>query len=99
MEGSNLLAAADFLRVNPKWLAAGIGMKFAHAAATHHHISDNGPEVAYLDSRKPDKHTGELLSLFAQLDAAGKRELLTFVRGFVAGRRPHGDGKTSAIAG
>ncbi len=99
MEGSNLLAAADFLHVNPKWLATGVGMKFAQVIPTPLHASDNGPEVAYIDRRKTDKHTGELLTLFGQLDASGKRELLTFVRGFVAGRRPHSDGKTSAIAG
>lgn len=99
MEGSNLVAAAEFLHVSPKWLATGVGLKFASGPVTDHRVSDNGPEVTYLERRRPDKQTDELLTLFGQLDAAGKRELLHFVRGFVAGRRPHGDGTASAIAG
>lgn len=99
MEGSNLLAAADFLHVSPKWLATGVGIKYANTTQTSHHVSDNGPDVAYLERRKTDKNTSELLALFGQLDTNGKSDLLIFVRGFVAGRRPHSDGKASALAG
>lgn len=98
MEGSNLLAAADYLGVSPRWLADGLGAKLNGSDAIVH-ANDNGPAVAYLSKSNHDKSTTELLSLVSQLDEEGKRELLIFIRGFVAGRRPHQDGNTSAVAG
>ncbi len=43
--------------------------------------------------KMPDKGMGpatrEMLELYAQLDEYGKREVLGFLRGFVAGYKPH----------
>jgi transcriptional regulator with XRE-family HTH domain len=42
--------------------------------------------VAYRVQSKTDKQTTELLSLFGQLDKAGKNDCLSFLRVFVASR-------------
>lgn len=55
--------------------------------------------VQYLPPAKPDPMTSEMLALFARLDTSAKAELLTFMRGFVAGRSPHQDGAASVSAG
>ena len=100
MEASNLLAAADHLNVRPKWLADGTGGKtISQDGQIPFQAQDNGPAVAYITKAKQDRSTTELLDLFSQLDDAGKREHLIFLRGFVAGRRPHPNGTPSAAAG
>lgn len=101
MEGGNLLAAAEFLRVRAKWLAEGIGpMKDEPGKSTEpsDHLAQE-PTVSYLPEPKLDRMTKELLDLFSQLDAESKREYLMHLRGFVAGRRPHQVGDAPAVAG
>jgi transcriptional regulator with XRE-family HTH domain len=99
MTGPNLLAAAEFLRVRPKWLAEGLGpmRDDAHALASPTQAAQ--PSVTYLPEMKADALTQELLDLFAQLDTASKREWLANLRGFVAGRGPHPHGAAPAMAG
>lgn len=159
MEGRNLLAAAEYLKVRPKWLSEGIGPMRGDAPAlpsnynyvpggyyiteclsigpgqyfqddeaailklTEGNISlrndwlveamefhkSNGtmskPLIAAeavvqrLPATKPDKMTAELLDLFSQLDPESKSEYLIYLRGFVAGRRPHQVGTAPAMAG
>lgn len=101
MEGRNLLAAAEFLRVRAKWLADGIGPMKDEAGNPAKPPEEQVQEgsVAYLPAPKPDRITQELLDLFSQLDAESKREYLMHLRGFVAGRRPHRDGDAPAVAG
>lgn len=95
MEASNLIAASEFLKVRPKWLADGVG-----------HMRDDGqkhnakePEIAYLPPKKTDKLSSRLLELFDQLDTPSKKELISMIEFYVAGRRPHRDGNASAVAG
>lgn len=96
IEAGHLLCAAEYLKVRPKWLADGVGSK-RESGPEAHEVRE--PVVQYLPKAKPDKLTEELLSLFSQLDKAGKLEHLGYLRGFVAGRRPHKDGPASAVAG
>jgi transcriptional regulator with XRE-family HTH domain len=98
IEGSNLIAAADKLKVRAKWLADGIGPMRADTYAAPEHQA-NEPVVALMPQRKLDKLTEELLYLFSQLDTRSKTEYLAHLRGFVAGRRPHTIGKASNLAG
>lgn len=98
IKGVPLLLAAKALGVTPEWLSSGLGRKFPEDAQHQSH-SVKEPQLAYLPDPKPDKMTAELLSLFGQLDLEGKTEFLLFLRGFVAGRRPHTVGNASAMAG
>lgn len=95
MEGSNLIAAAEFLKVRPKWLAEGVGHMRDDASSSR--VAE--PEVAYLPPKKADKLSVRLLELFDQLDTPSKKELISHIEFFVAGRRPHRDGTASAVAG
>jgi transcriptional regulator with XRE-family HTH domain len=97
MEGSNLLASAEFLKIRAKWLADGVGPMRDEYVAAEHRVEE--PSVSWLPDPKQDRLTTELLSLFSQLDLDGKNEYLIYLRGFVAGRRPHPVGNPSAIAG
>lgn len=91
-----LLLAARLFGVTPDWLATGKGPKFVEGTQAPS-VRDNA--VQYLPESKPDKLTEELIYLFGQLDTDGKQEYLIYLRGFVAGRRPHKDGPASAMAG
>ena len=101
MEGGNLLAAAEFLRVRAKWLADGIGPMRGEATspASTSRNTVQEPTVAFLLEPKPDRMDQELLELFSQLDPESRREYLMHLRGFVAGRRPHELGNALAMAG
>lgn len=94
LEGSNLVAAAEFLNVRAKWLAEGIGPM----RDTVDPKKATAPEVAYLPKQNADKLTLRLIELFSKLDAQGKKELLGHVEFFVAGRNPHPVGQSSALA-
>lgn len=97
MDGPNLIAAAEYLKVRPKWLAEGIGpMRDDHYLPRT--IASEQP-AEYLPKPKTDKLLQRLLALFSQLDRAGKLELLDRIEFFVAGRRPHPHGDASALAG
>jgi transcriptional regulator with XRE-family HTH domain len=97
MVGPNLIAAAELLKVRPKWLAEGIGpMRDDRWTPT---MPACEPSVEQLPIPKIDNLTRRLLTLFSQLDRDGKRELLERVEFFVAGRRPHQNGNASALAG
>lgn len=99
MEGKNLLSAAAFLRVRPKWLAEGVGaMRDSDPAPADPAHRAAEPTVAFLPEPPADKLRDELLELFSQLDEAGKKEWLADLRGFVRGRRPHPHGTASALA-
>lgn len=50
-------------------------------------------------SNREEALKAELLELFSKLDVQGKVDLITSVRFFVDGRRPHQDGSASAVAG
>jgi transcriptional regulator with XRE-family HTH domain len=82
IEGKNLVRAADFLNVRAKWLAEGTGSM--RESNNVHTVRE--PTVAYRVQSKTDKQTTELLSLFGQLDKAGKNDCLSFLRVFVASR-------------
>jgi transcriptional regulator with XRE-family HTH domain len=97
MEGSNLLAASEFLKVRPKWLAEGVGSMRTSAGFESEHLAKK-PDVSYLPHPKVDKLQTELLELFGKLDTQSKREMMNLVRGFVAGRSPHSVGPTPAVA-
>lgn len=94
MEASNLLAAAKRLNVRADWLSNGVGPMRDGGMDT-----GTDPPIAYLPAKKPDKLTERLLELFSQLDTNGKRELVSHIEFFVAGRRPHRDGNAPAVAG
>jgi transcriptional regulator with XRE-family HTH domain len=95
MDGTNLIPAAELLKVRPKWLAEGVGPMrwdvFQQANAGE-------SSVEYLPDPPPDPLSAELLALYSQLDREGKIQLLEMVKFFVAGRRPHQDGNASALA-
>lgn len=98
IKGEPLLKAAKALGVTPEWLATGIGKKFPDEPfAADLQVRESA--ISYLPARKEDKLITELLSLFSQLDEAGKREYLAHLRGFVAGRYPYQDGQAPAVAG
>mgnify|MGYP003343267098 CR=1 FL=1 len=101
IKGEPLLLAAKALGVTPEWLATGLGTMTPESgtAATSHHIVAAEPTVTYLPEKRADALTVELLELFSSLDEASKREWLSNLRGFVAGRRPHSHGATPALAG
>lgn len=109
MDGHNLLAASEFLRVRPKWLAEGVGpmriddteQNFCYDPALSNAslIASESLPVSYLPERKTDPLTAELMYLFSQLDDVSKREYLAHLRGFVAGRHPHPNGGAPAVAG
>lgn len=98
MEGSNLIAASEFLSVRPKWLAEGLGpMRFVSTYDQEPlRASEN---VAAFPKPATDPLSIELLDLFSQLDQPSKIEYLAHLRGFLAGRRPHSYGKASKVAG
>lgn len=98
IKGEPLLKAARALGVTPDWLATGKGQKFP-AEELPGSVAER-PAVAYLPQPpKTDAITTELLNLFNQLDDASKRECLTLVRGFVAGRGSSQVGGAPAVAG
>lgn len=98
IKGEPLLKAAKALGVTPEWLATGRGHKFPSEAAVA--MVSESPAVSYLpQTSKKDVFTKELLDLFNQLDETSKRECLTLVRGFIAGRGPSQVGGAPAVAG
>lgn len=98
IEGSNLIAAAERLRVRPKWLADGTGPMRDPTYSGGPVSARDSDAVAYMTPTK-DPLECKMLTLFHELDPDGKRELLTAIEFFVAGRRPHQDGHTSVLAG
>lgn len=62
-------------------------------------LSVNERRVEYISAPQSDPLTTELLALFKQLDDASKQEYIAFLKGFVAGRRPHEVGQASSLAG
>lgn len=98
IKGEPLLRAAKALGVNPEWLATGIGTMSISGPEPPTHIAAE-PTVAYLPEKKPDPMTQELLELFSKLDPPSRREWLSNLRGFVAGRSPHSIGDAPAVAG
>lgn len=96
IKGVPLLLAAKALGVTPEWLSTGVGDKYPKQSTS---TKVQEATVEYLPQPKLDDLSTELLALFSQLDATGKNEYLVFLRGFVAGRRPHHLGKASAMAG
>ena len=92
--------AQEIFGCNANWL-----LRESDAVLTYTTTSGNEPlkamesNVEQLPAPKPDRMAAEMMELFARLGADDKSELLTFVRGFVAGRRPHKDGTASVSAG
>ena len=87
IEGSNLLKAAEFLGVRAKWLAEGLGPMRDTVFASH---AARQSVSEYNITKKHDKMTTELVTLFNQLDKPSKHEYLGQLRGFVMGRSVHG---------
>lgn len=98
IQGEPLLRAAKVLGVTPEWLATGKGPKYPNESSGHSAAEPTA--VTYLPpAPRYDAITTELLSLFNQLDDTSKRECLTLVRGFIAGRGPSQFGGAPAVAG
>lgn len=83
IEGSNLLKAAECLGVRAKWLAEGLG-PMRDVGLPSHEVRE--PVASFAVTKKHDKMTTELISLFGQLDKPSQHEYLGQLRGFVMGR-------------
>lgn len=98
IQGEPLLRAAKALGVTPEWLATGKGQKFI-ADPQPVRAGESAPVTYLPQGPRQDALTTELLNLFNQLDDPSKRECLTLVRGFIAGRGPSQVGGAPAVAG
>lgn len=98
IQGEPLLRAARALGVTPDWLATGREPKFASGSSSHT-AAEQAPVTYLPPTPRYDAITTELLILFNQLDDQSKRECLTLVRGFIAGRGPSQVGGAPAVAG
>ena len=83
IEASNLLKAAECLKVRAKWLAEGVG-PMRECLTQNHQVRE--PEKALYPDISPDKMTIEIVQLFSQLDKDSKLEFIGQMRGFVLGR-------------
>ena len=83
MDGGNLIDAADFLNVRPKWLIKGIGPKRYNPFDPRHLAEDSDhPDLA----PKPilDPWVNEANNLLMRLDASDRRAAVLLLRTFVA---------------
>lgn len=105
IKGEPLLLAAKTLGVRPQWLATGVGPMLPDEARyltqneSNNALFVSESNIARLPGRAIDPLTQELVELFSKLEAPDKREWLANLKGFVAGRRPHPNGPTPAMAG
>lgn len=79
MEGANLVAACEFLKIRPKWLASGTGpMRNEQGHAWQHAAQE--PVADYLPEKSADPITAELLDLISRMDGPSKMESLLQLR-------------------
>lgn len=86
IDGPNLIRAAEYLKVNAKWLAHGTG-PMRKESVSEHMVQE--PAATYAATKPQDKLTTELVYLFEKLDKLHKHEFLGQLRGFVYGLGAH----------
>ena len=93
-ETTKILGLARALQCDPEWLSNEIHSKAPESVVPRAET----PGVHYLPDRAVNTLDDRLLSLFSELDTPAKKDLLNYVEGYVAGRRPHTLGTASAVA-
>lgn len=97
IDAGNLIYAAEFLRVNPKWLALGIGIK--HLVASNPDPKVEQTNRGYFDSRTVDAWTLEAVSIFEKLQPHQREGALAVLRAHVTHLGPPIVGQTVQMAG
>ena len=97
IEGSNLIAAAEFLKVNPKWLADGKGPKYPDESITSvHHVAET--VVPYRRSTDCDEWTTEAIKLMQSLRPEQREGALAALRTHIQNLGPPRHGQTLSVA-
>jgi transcriptional regulator with XRE-family HTH domain len=91
MEGSNLLAAARCLNVDPDWLATGIGTKKFRSAR---HVAEESPP--YLSDHAT---IDAAIALVRQIAPDQLPETISFLKWQLASKAPPRDGQALRVAG
>lgn len=93
LDGVNLVTAAEFLRVNPKWLATGLGLKFDAPADQTKMVSDITQSYGY------DKWTNEAIRLFRGLQHHQREGALAALKTHIGNLDTPEDGQALFVAG
>lgn len=96
MDGVNLIYAAEFLRVTPKWLATGLGLKFIAPYNPYPGVASN--IAGYIEPAAHDPWTLEAIAILSALDDAQKGAVIARMREFVSHLGPPGNGQTLLLA-
>lgn len=101
LEGSNLLAAAKFLRVRPEWLADGIGPKHNNKADHVGPTNEIRQGVAgyILPNAITDTFILEAIRILTSLKKNQREGAVAALRTHVQHLSPHHDGQALSVAG
>ena len=99
IEGSNLVAAAEFLKVNPKWLADGKGPKYpTEETAPVYRISEPTPPTYHRRNTDCDEWTTEVIKLMQSLRPEQREGALAALRTHIQHLGPPRNGQTLSMA-
>lgn len=93
IDGVNLIAAAEFLRVNPKWLATGLGLKYSAPQSTSNFVSDVIPPYGH------DKWVTEAVRLLNSLQPHQREGAVAALKTHIGYLEPPEDGQALLMAG
>jgi transcriptional regulator with XRE-family HTH domain len=93
MDGVNLIAAAEFLRVNPKWLATGLGLKIDPPSG------QSGIAREPVEPYCFDKWTSEAIRLFKSLQQHQREGALAALKTHISHLDTPENGQTLRMAG
>lgn len=93
IDGINLIAAAEFLRVNPKWLATGLGLKYNPSSVQEKMASDVIPPYGY------DKWITEAIRVMSALQQHQREGALAALKTHISHLDAPENGQTLRVAG
>lgn len=92
LDGVNLVTAAEFLRVNPKWLATGLGLKASPPPTNGNMASD------VVGSYALDGWIVEAVKILSSLKPHQREGAVAALRTHVGNLTPPGDGQALSVA-
>lgn len=96
MDGVNLIHAAECLRVNPKWLATGLGLKHTLPMGIASIAREGLPD--YTTGQALDAWTYEAIAIINNLTEPQREGALAVLRAYAANLGPPRDGQALQMA-
>lgn len=92
LDGVNLVLAAEFLKVNAKWLATGLGLKISPPESTSQFVSD------HIGAYEPDQWINEAVKILKSLKQHQREGAVAALRTHVGNLTPPDNGQTLPMA-